>query len=336
MIKFSLIVPIYKVERYLSKCIESIINQTYTNFEVILVNDGSPDACGKICDDYALRDNRIKVIHKENGGVSSARNIGIENASGEYIWFIDSDDWIERYSLQVLADQLEGSKSNLVIFDSNIIENKNIKINRFNESCNSIHRITMEKFFEEYYFKYKVGFEIWNKIYSRKVIFDNNIRFAEDEKIGEDLFFNIQYYTKIKSLNYNKSVLYNYVIREGSAMSNLCKSRHKNLMSVYFKIQKYFIENNYSKEILQYIFIMHLISGINYSKKAKLTAEEYYPYLKEYFKKVCFVKNINNDCIRKFLINERSSGLGRIRINIFFLLCNNQNYYIASKIMLGR
>ena len=90
----SIIVPIYNVEQYLEKCIESILNQTYQNLEIILVEDGSPDRCGKICDEYAQKDKRIKVIHKENGGLSDARNVGIKSATGTLIGFVDSDDYI--------------------------------------------------------------------------------------------------------------------------------------------------------------------------------------------------------------------------------------------------
>ena len=94
--KISVVVPIYKVQDYLERCIKSIINQTYDNLEIILVDDGSPDECPKICDEYALKDERIKVIHKENGGLSDARNFGIAAATGKYISFIDSDDWISK------------------------------------------------------------------------------------------------------------------------------------------------------------------------------------------------------------------------------------------------
>ena len=96
---FSVIVPIYKVEKYLKRCIESVLSQTCTDFELILVDDGSPDKCGEICEQYALKDNRIKVVHKENGGLSDARNAGIDVASCKYIYFIDSDDWISPNSI---------------------------------------------------------------------------------------------------------------------------------------------------------------------------------------------------------------------------------------------
>ena len=111
----SVIVPIYKVEKYLSKCIESIIAQEYSNIEIILVDDGSPDNCGKICNDYAIKDNRIKVIHKENGGLSSARNAGIDIAQGEYIGFVDSDDTIEPYMYEKLYNAISVSYTHLTL-----------------------------------------------------------------------------------------------------------------------------------------------------------------------------------------------------------------------------
>ena len=99
--KISIIVPIYKTEQYLQRCIDSILAQTFTNFELLLIEDGSPDNSGKICDKYALKDSRIKVYHKENGGVSSARNLGLDHATGEWITFCDSDDWVNKDWLEL-------------------------------------------------------------------------------------------------------------------------------------------------------------------------------------------------------------------------------------------
>ena len=108
---FSVIIPVYKVEKYISRCIESVLKQSFSDFELLLVNDGSPDKSGIICDEYAKKDQRIKVFHKENGGVSSARNIGIKNACGKYIVFIDSDDEVERNYLECM----NGYESDFVI-----------------------------------------------------------------------------------------------------------------------------------------------------------------------------------------------------------------------------
>ena len=113
MPKVSIIVPVYKVGPYLAKCIDSILSQTLTDFELILVDDGSPDSCGEICDGYAKKDERIKVIHKQNGGLSSARNAGLDIAKGEYIGFVDSDDYIEH-------DMYEFLYKNSVQYDTDI------------------------------------------------------------------------------------------------------------------------------------------------------------------------------------------------------------------------
>ena len=110
----SVIVPIYKVERYLAKCVHSILNQTYTNLEVILVDDGSPDGCGAICDDFAKTDHRVRVIHKKNGGLSDARNAGIEIATGDYFSFVDSDDWLDRDAYAAMLDVMEKYQAKIV------------------------------------------------------------------------------------------------------------------------------------------------------------------------------------------------------------------------------
>lgn len=126
----SVIVPVYNVEKYLDKCVDSIVNQTYKNLEIILVDDGSPDNCPKMCDDWARKDKRIRVIHKKNGGVSSARNLGINNANGECIGFVDSDDWIEKKYIQKLYETLIQEGADIALCGCNRVTGTNIeKIN---------------------------------------------------------------------------------------------------------------------------------------------------------------------------------------------------------------
>ena len=115
MSQISIIVPVYNVEKYLSRCIDSILNQTFDDFELILIDDGSPDHSGAICDDYAKKDNRILVIHKENGGLSDARNAGINIASGEYIMFVDSDDYISKDMCEILYQRIIKDKSDMAL-----------------------------------------------------------------------------------------------------------------------------------------------------------------------------------------------------------------------------
>ena len=116
-IKFSVIVPVYGVEKYIDQCVQSLLIQTYKNYELILVDDGSPDNCGQICDQYAEKDNRIRVVHKKNGGLSSARNAGLDIAKGEYVIFLDSDDfWDDAEALSGINRNLSESKADVLIF----------------------------------------------------------------------------------------------------------------------------------------------------------------------------------------------------------------------------
>lgn len=117
----SVIVPVYNVERYLARCIESILSQTYTDFELLLIDDGSKDKSGSICDEYALKDSRIRVFHKPNGGVSSARNVGLDNARGQWVAFCDSDDWLDKSMYKEMCDKLVQEQANIVYCDINMV-----------------------------------------------------------------------------------------------------------------------------------------------------------------------------------------------------------------------
>ena len=190
MIRFSIIVPIYKVERYLKTCIDSILTQTFSDFEVILVDDGSPDLCGKICNDYAENDLRIKVLHKANGGLSSARNAGLDIAIGEYIIFIDSDDfWDDNTALENINKNLTETKADLLIFpakryyeDKNKVTSiLNIEVERrkiVNQSTN--HAI-------EYMLQNNIyRAAAWNKVVKKSIIDTHNMRFR-DGYLSEDI-----------------------------------------------------------------------------------------------------------------------------------------------------
>lgn len=198
--KISVIVPVYNVERFLSKCLDSIINQTYENLEIILVNDGSPDNCGLICDEYAEKDNRITVIHKKNKGISSARNSGLNIATGEYIGFVDSDDWIHKKMFEDLITITILNQSNLVHC---LFTNSNEIIEKVQEK--NVNPIILDK--KETLYNYlNYGFYVWRNLYSKKLIgelrFDENTPFVEDmffgmdivEKIDQSIFINLPYY----------------------------------------------------------------------------------------------------------------------------------------------
>lgn len=216
----SVIVPIYNVEKYLKKCIESLINQTYDNLEIILVDDGSPDGCGKICDEYALMDGRIHVIHKENGGLSDARNAGIDFAKGQYFMFVDSDDYINVNMVKSLYDAILFFQADLAIcryknvFDDEIMD--------YTGACNENDAfvITKEDYLStyEYYHDRKSEFIVaWNKLYSRR-LFDD-VRYPKG-KVHEDEFTTYKLIYKASKMVYIPHELYYYVQRKNSIMSH--------------------------------------------------------------------------------------------------------------------
>lgn len=215
----SVVVPIYKVEAYLPKCVESIRNQTYHNLEIILVDDGSPDHCGELCDKYASEDARIKVIHKKNGGLSDARNAGIEIATGAYIGFVDSDDYIHPQMYEALYDGIQKNNADIAICRyQNVKEEENI----FVEEMKNAKWVTLSNDQEK--FDYSLGefttvcFTVaWNKLYKAELF--EEIRYPYG-KIHEDEFTTYKTIDLANRIAYTEENLYFYVQRQGSIMDN--------------------------------------------------------------------------------------------------------------------
>lgn len=208
----SVIVPIYKVELYLEKCLESILNQTYTNLEIILVDDGSPDKCPDICDHYQKIDNRIKVIHKKNGGLSDARNSGLKIATGEFVSFIDSDDYIDINMYEKMMNYAEEFNLDIVecgvkhVYKNGILDNDEID-KCICDSEEALKYLMLGKKFHQI---------VCNKIYKTELIRD--ILF-EKGKIHEDEFWTYKIFMNAKRIGLLNENLYFYFHREGSIMS---------------------------------------------------------------------------------------------------------------------
>lgn len=216
--KISIIIPIYNAEKYLNKCIDSLINQTYTNLEIILINDGSTDSSGKIADRYAKKDNRIKVFHQSNAGVSAARNYGIQVSSGEYITFVDSDDYVEINMFELLIPIFHNASVDVVV--SNLFfENEDGSIYFDSHYKNGI--IEKEEFAKGLLMERSISGYCCNKIYKRSSIVNNNIKFSSKLRVLEDNFFNDQILLKQKKLivYYVDDKFYHYV-KHSSSISN--------------------------------------------------------------------------------------------------------------------
>ena len=214
----SIIVPIYNVEKYIKKCIESILAQTYTNLELILVDDGSPDRCPVICDEFAERDNRIVVIHKKNGGLSDARNAGLDIAQGKFIGFVDGDDYIAPQMYEILFDALFKNDADMSICNYvkvneqyELIAEKN-RILPIKDAC-----VSPDEFMHEYTGKYGWFYVVaWNKLY-RKTLFDN-LRYPKGKQHEDEFLIHRIVYKCHKIVCVNQPFYY-YVEREGSIMS---------------------------------------------------------------------------------------------------------------------
>ncbi len=209
----SVIVPIYKVEKYLDKCVNSIINQTYTDLEIILVDDGSPDNCSAMCDEYAKQDRRIKVIHKANGGLSDARNAGLDICKGEYIAFVDSDDWLEDNYIKIMYDQIIEDKSDMVICGYQRVDEHNKVLNVDRIATNIVRYDNSNKFELLFHNNSIARIVAWNKLYARH-IFDT-LRYPIG-RIYEDEFVIYDVINNCNKITLLPDVLYNYLVRNDS------------------------------------------------------------------------------------------------------------------------
>lgn len=290
----SVIVPIYNVEKYLTKCIESIINQTYENLEIILVDDGSPDNCPIICDEYAKRDSRVKVIHKKNGGLSDARNAGLDIATGEYIMFIDSDDFVEIDMMESMMNNMIDNNVDLVVCNIKYIYDNSEKV-KYNQKDKVLDKYEA---MQEYIKDGIVQAVAWNKLYKRNLI--NGMRYKVG-KINEDEFFTYKIVDRINKIYYNSKPFYNYVQRNTSIMGLYSIKRLDAVEASYERLN--FIKERYPELyveekknfinlcIFNYEMILKNIN-IDYDKNGR-------NILKDYIKKIRFKnKELSTYCLK--------------------------------------
>lgn len=275
MVTISIIIPIYNCAQYLSRCINSILAQTYSDFELILVNDGSTDESAIICDEYAKKDSRIITFHKDNEGVSSARNAGLRIASGKYISFIDADDSIDKQFLFTLISK--DIDVDLIICGYTEIDSTSniVKNQLYNIPSKQIYKFSeiIKYILSSTYTNSNLTNSCCNKIYKKSIIDDNNLLFA-NRKRGEDWLFNIEYLQVIDTAIYHNIPLYKYHRNNTSAMSHL----HENQISLWIEnriirqdlIDKYELSINeklyntvWIKKVLQYIYELYYFSNPN-------------------------------------------------------------------------
>lgn len=213
MPKVSIIVPIYKAEKYLNRCIDSILAQTFTDWELLLIDDGSPDKSGDICDEYAKKDTRIRVFHKKNGGVSSARNLGLDNVQGEYVTFVDSDDWIDADNMLKCVSVIDTNDLDILQYSFKRIDD-NGNILQTKKICTDV--LGLEDYIEKGNFYMCVG----GAYIKTEIIQRNEIRFLEKIKLAEDQMFMMEAMYMSQKFQAIDSVFYNYYFNLNSATNN--------------------------------------------------------------------------------------------------------------------
>ena len=248
----SIIIPLYKVEKYLEKFIESVLKQTYTNLQIILVDDGSPDNCGKICDEYAKKDSRIEVIHKANGGLSDARNVGISKAKGRYIGFVDSDDYIKEDMYEILLNLIKKYDADVsicnlydVIDGNECIRNKENGIREYSR-IDILKEILLDKNIQSY---------AWNKLY-KKELFDE-IKYPIGKKY-EDIGTTFYLLEKCNKVVVTGKSEYYYINRQDSIVNNVTESTITDYIELIIQRYDYIEENikelsSYNKDYLKRI-----------------------------------------------------------------------------------
>lgn len=287
----SIIVPVYNVELYLEFCLKSLINQTYENKEIILIDDGSKDKSGYICDTYAKKYNNIKVIHQKNSGVSVARNNGIKISNGKYILFIDSDDYLEPNTLSYIMEY----QYDLLCFGYNkVYKNKIIPVT-YKNNCE------IENIQEEVLLNNKIGGFLWNKLFKTDIIKNNNIEFSSGIHYCEDLLFIFKYLKYVNKAYYINKCFYQYRMRHSGISLGKYTVRNVSILDVY----SYIIDNLKEEKII---------------KKIK------YFYLENYYR----LKNVipNNYRVRNDIINDEQNIISNFtkKDKIKYILVKKYNF----------
>lgn len=329
----SIIIPVYNKKRYINRCLDSILEQTYKSFEVILINDGSTDGSEKICDDYKEKDKRIKVIHIENAGVSNARNIGLDVAKGEYVQFVDSDDYLDPIMLESLIEVMEHYKSDIIISGIKKIDHNNKLLK---EVIPRLYGLKNKKqMFEEFsdeQFSTGIYGCISNKLIRRQIIKEKKLKFNTNIKLAEDLDFYLELYKYIDKIYFYKKSFYYYIQNTENSSTTSC------------------MVNDYFTQILISIKQKKLLSDLNALNNKNMVVIDrvitnftlcylYDKFSYNYIKFKNFLKELYNDnLIRESLVTKHQSKFNKVlvfflqkKLNfiVWFILFQ---YYIVKKI----
>lgn len=316
----SIIVPVYNVEKYLEECVDSIINQTYKNLEIILVDDGSTDNSGKICDEYKEKDNRIVVIHKKNGGLSSARNEGMKYAKGAYLQFVDSDDYMDNDMVEMLYNMIITESADISMCSHYILKNGNI----YSDATNGKYVFSNEEALEELLLDRTIRFYAWNKLF-RKELFED-VCYPEG-RLFEDILAMPEVFAKAKKIAFEDVPKYYYRQREGSILHKQTIKLGIDYIEAVLDMEEYLRKLPYKLD--KYIDYNCAVLTINTFNNAGIfdlpgLADE--PIVNELYEKL---KKMSQDKeFEKFFLENISNAK---KIHYYFILEDKANYIKYNK-----
>lgn len=305
---FSVIVPVYNVSQYLKRCIDSILSQSYGDFELLLVDDGSTDDSGIICDDYAKKDNRIKVFHKKNGGVSSARNKGIDEACGKYIIFVDSDDYIFSNRLSIFANYAKELPD--MITESGIVP------------ADDKYCFRKVNYIDYKYITYVII--VWTSAFKKSIIDHNHIRFDESVSHGEDTYFILDYFQYIKSIIYLDKGKYVYESGHEIGLNMKFQSWEKELY-IYKKINTLNLKLKNRYGLKEQCILLNNGQILRIVKALYVNLKHYDYSIKE---RISFLKVINKE------YNKNEDIKGKLSGNSIILFLLQRSYYLLLDIFM--
>ena len=289
-IKVSVIIPVYNVEKYLIKCIDSVLAQDYSEYEILLIDDGSTDKSGMICDEYANKYSNVKVFHQENKGLGGARNTGIDNATGEYIIFLDSDDYIEKFTLSTVMNKASADNADLVIYNMRTVTTDGVTIRE--SELNLPYGVFNISICKELIF---APISACSKLYKKSLFTNNNIRFPE-EYWFEDIWIAYDIFLCAKRVVKCDDLLYNYVMRDNSIMNSDNIKRNLEIIKAFNKVrislQQKNVWDKYYNEI-EYVIINNLYIGTSIRVLLNDTKSVYLKEISEYVNNnyPLFIKN---------------------------------------------
>lgn len=321
----TVVLPIYNVEKYLDRCINSVVNQTYTNLEILLIDDGSPDNCPIICDRWANKDSRIKVIHKENQGLGMARNTGIDNANGEYICFFDSDDYIAVNTVELSYSLARKENADIVVFGHNDVDSKNDIVKSFVPTVGNrvyVGDEVMNEFFPDFiapspHSKEPPRFHMsscW-LLYSVDMLKRSGWRFvSEREIISEDVYSLLALFQYVNKVAVLPEALYYYCENGASLTRKYVKNRYEQIKHFYFECLKLCDELKYPYEIKHRIsepFISFTIAALKQECQNNPSIKDAYIRVKEI---------INDSLIQKVLTKNKNDTASFSKKIFYFLI----------------